>query len=169
MIAESHWRTLKHDYLHRFNRPRVDLIVFILITRVLPDAEHRLSAILSGQSRVHKARWREAFKRQWKRDATKPVDPQKLIADHTNPVDWVCGCKAFLQSRFLTCKHIVHCYEVPDRVLPHCEAQNNTSLLERRGAHSTTGIRARCANARPRTPRAPTSRFGPGVCKRAGL
>ena len=114
MIAESHWRTLKHDYLHRFNRPRVDLIVFILITRVLPDAEHRLSAILSGQSRVHSARWREAFKRQWKRDATKLVDPQKLVAYHTNPVDWVCGCNAFLLSRFLTCKHIVHCYEFPD-------------------------------------------------------
>lgn len=114
MIAESHWRTLKHDYLHRFNRPRVDLIVFILITRVLPDAEHRLSAILSGQTRVHKARWREAFKRQWKRDAAKSVDPQKMIIYHTNPVNWVCGCRAFLQNRFLTCKHIVHCYEFPD-------------------------------------------------------
>lgn len=27
MIVESHWRKIKHDYLHRFNRPRIDLVV----------------------------------------------------------------------------------------------------------------------------------------------
>ncbi|KAK9357301.1 hypothetical protein V1504DRAFT_472177 [Lipomyces starkeyi] len=42
MIAESHWRTLKHDYFHRFNRPRVDLVVWILTFRVLPNAVHRM-------------------------------------------------------------------------------------------------------------------------------
>ncbi|KAL1989584.1 hypothetical protein VTN49DRAFT_6781 [Thermomyces lanuginosus] len=41
MIVESHWRILKHNYLHRFNRPRVDLVVGILITRVIPDAIHK--------------------------------------------------------------------------------------------------------------------------------
>jgi hypothetical protein len=38
MIVESHWRRLKHDYLHRFNRPRIDLvIVWVLISRVILD------------------------------------------------------------------------------------------------------------------------------------
>ena len=27
MIIESHWRKIKHDYLHRFNRPRIDLVI----------------------------------------------------------------------------------------------------------------------------------------------
>jgi hypothetical protein len=42
MILESHWRTLKHDYLHRFNGPRVDLVMLILTSRVIPNAVHRM-------------------------------------------------------------------------------------------------------------------------------
>ncbi|KAJ6018382.1 ATP-dependent DNA helicase PIF1 [Penicillium canescens] len=113
MIVESHWRTLKHDYLHRFNRPRVDLVVWVLASRVLPDAIHRMKAISSGQFRIFKARWREAFKKQWRREASKTVDPDKLKEYHTSPVNWVCSCKSFLHSRFLICKHIVHCFESP--------------------------------------------------------
>jgi hypothetical protein len=113
MIAESHWRTLKHDYLHRFNRPRVDLVVWILTSRVLPDAVHRMTAISNGQFRIFKARWREAFKKQWRKEACKTVHPDKLKEYHTSPVDWVCSCRSFLHSRFLICKHIVHCFESP--------------------------------------------------------
>ena len=113
MILESHWRTLKHDYLHRFNRPRVDLVVWILTSRVIPDAVHRMEAILIGQFRVFKARWREEFKKTWKRAASKAVNPEKLKKHHTNPVNWTCACKSFLFSRFLLCKHIVYCFEPP--------------------------------------------------------
>ena len=113
MIAESHWRTLKHDYLHRFNRPRVDLVVWILTSRVLPDAVHRMRAISRGEFRIFKARWREAFKRQWRKESCKAVDPEKLREYHTDPVNWVCACKSFLLSRFLLCKHVVHCFESP--------------------------------------------------------
>ncbi|KAA8641710.1 uncharacterized protein ATNIH1004_011846, partial [Aspergillus tanneri] len=88
MIVESHWRTLKHDYLHRFNRPRVDLVVWVLTSRVLPDAVHRMKAISSGQFRIFKARWRDAFKKQWRKEACKTVDPDKLKEYHTNPVNW---------------------------------------------------------------------------------
>ncbi|KAA8643863.1 uncharacterized protein ATNIH1004_010638 [Aspergillus tanneri] len=117
MIVESHWRTLKHDYLHRFNRPRVDLVVWVLTSRVLPDAVHRMKAISSGQFRIFKARWRDAFKKQWRKEACKTVDPDKLKEYHTNPVNWVCACKSFLHSRFLICKHIVYCFELPS---PDC-------------------------------------------------
>jgi hypothetical protein len=41
------------------------------------------------------------------------VDPGKLKEYHTNPVNWVCACRSFLCSRFLLCKHIVHCFESP--------------------------------------------------------
>jgi hypothetical protein len=70
-------------------------------------------AISSGQFRIFKARWREAFKKQWKKEAYKTVDPGKLKEYHTNPVDWVCACKSFLHNRFLICKHIVYCCEPP--------------------------------------------------------
>lgn len=31
MIVEGLWRALKHEYLHRFNRPRIDLVLFICL------------------------------------------------------------------------------------------------------------------------------------------
>jgi hypothetical protein len=74
-----------------------------------------MKAISSGQFRVYKARWREAFKKQWKKETCKVVDPEKLKEYHTNPVNWVCACKSFVYSRFLPCKHIVHCFESPSR------------------------------------------------------
>ncbi|KAJ5582182.1 ATP-dependent DNA helicase PIF1 [Penicillium sp. DV-2018c] len=113
MMVESHWRTLKHDYLHRFNRPRVDLVVWILISRAIPDVIHRMEAISKGIFRVYKARWREAFKRQWKHEKRKLVNGEKMKEHHTDPVNWVCACKSFLCSRFLLCKHIVHCFKEP--------------------------------------------------------
>ena len=127
MIVESHWRTLKHDYLHRFNWPRADLIVWILTSRVLPDAIHRLIAISHGQFRIFKARWREAFKKQWRREVCKTVDPEKLKEYHTNPVNWVCACKSFLHSRFLLCKHIVHCFETPNAEFFETVSRQTTS------------------------------------------
>lgn len=114
MIVESHWRILKHNYLHRFNRPRVDLVVWILITLVIPDAIHKISAILSGNSRVFKVRWRADFKKHWRANAKKEVDPENVEKYHTNPVSWVCGCRAFLFDRILTCKHLIHCFEPPN-------------------------------------------------------
>ena len=30
---------------------------------------------------------------------------------HVNPRTWACGCRFFLTSRFLLCKHIVGCFE----------------------------------------------------------
>ena len=54
MIVESHWRVLKHQFLHRFNRPRIDLVTWILITRVMPDALVRMRAVKSGEKRVKK-------------------------------------------------------------------------------------------------------------------
>ena len=38
MVVEAYWKTVKHDYLHRSNRPRVDLVVWILIRRVIRDS-----------------------------------------------------------------------------------------------------------------------------------
>jgi MULE transposase domain len=46
MIVESHWRKIKHDYLYRFNRPRIDLVIWILLSRLIPSALTRLHALL---------------------------------------------------------------------------------------------------------------------------
>lgn len=109
MIVESHWRRLKHDFLHRFNRPRIDLVVWILLTRVIPDVIARMRAVRSGDHRIGRAHWRKSLKRQWKALEGKIIDPDNIKRYHTDPLKWVCACEAFLQSRFLICKHLVHC------------------------------------------------------------
>jgi hypothetical protein len=117
MIVESHWRKLKHDYLHRFNRPRIDLVIWILTSRAIPQAIVRMEAIRNGDSRKGNASWRKQFKKQWKKDENKGAEPESIQRYHTNPALWTCACDAFLLSRFLICKHIVHCFEpVKDRV-----------------------------------------------------
>src|SRR4051794_7226321 len=109
MIVESHWRKIKHDYLHRFNRPRIDLVLWVLTSRAIPQSIDRMEAIIKGDGRKATASWRKAFKRQWKKDEKKETDLENIKKHHTDPVLWTCGCDAFLLSRFLFCKHLVHC------------------------------------------------------------
>ena len=116
MIVESHWRRIKHDFLHRFNRPRVDLVLWVLIKKVVPLSLVRMKAILSGNLREADISWRKDFRKQWKDLEKKAVACQSIDRYHTNPAAWTCACESFLTSRFLICKHIVHCFEpVPSR------------------------------------------------------
>ncbi|KAJ7241677.1 hypothetical protein B0H12DRAFT_974403, partial [Mycena haematopus] len=36
MMLESHWRRIKHDFLHHFHLPRCDLLAWILIVKLAP-------------------------------------------------------------------------------------------------------------------------------------
>jgi hypothetical protein len=118
MIVESHWRKLKHDYLHRFNRPRIDLVVWVLLNKAIPDSLTRMWAILSYDPRRvdaswRKASWRKAFKHEWKKLTirSQTIDPGSIQQYHANPTQWCCGCPSFINSRFLICKHLVFCYK----------------------------------------------------------
>ncbi|KAJ7577209.1 hypothetical protein C8J56DRAFT_899293 [Mycena floridula] len=46
MILESHWRRIKKDFLHHFASPRVDLLVWILVTKLAPTYYRKLDLIL---------------------------------------------------------------------------------------------------------------------------
>ena len=111
MILESHWRRIKHDYLHRFNRPRIDLVVWVLLSRLIPNALARMHALLQRNHRQATASWRRDFKVEWKKLNQWQTEPSRLQQYHTDPVRWTCGCPYFLSSRFLSCKHILSCYE----------------------------------------------------------
>lgn len=120
MIVESHWRKIKHDYLHRFNRPRIDLVTWVLCTRVIPDSIHLLRALTdpkAPQSRFTEASWRKKWKAEYTRleDKAVEVKPEKIMHYHTDPRLFVCSCPAFLVSRFLLCKHIVRCHRPANR------------------------------------------------------
>ena len=42
MMIEAHWKVLKRDYLYRFNRPRLDYVIYIICEHLLPQQENRL-------------------------------------------------------------------------------------------------------------------------------
>ena len=111
MIVESHRRRLKHDYLHQFNRPRIDLVAWVLVSRVIPDAAVRMEALEVGDQRIAKSGWRKPFKSQWKALQERTTSPDSMRHYFTDPLKWVCACEAFLDSRFFICKHLVHCVE----------------------------------------------------------
>lgn len=110
MIVESHWRKIKHDYLHHFNRPRIDLVIWVLTSQVIPQGLDRMEAIRKCDHRKATASWRKAFKKQWKQLQNREIESRSIQKYHTNPTMWTCACEAFLLSRFLICKHIIHCY-----------------------------------------------------------
>lgn len=111
MIVESHWRRIKHDFLHRFSRPRIDFVVWIMTTKVFPISIRQAVAITERNHRVASSSWRRDFKSVWKRLAQKEVNPSQLRYYHTNPSSWTCSCTQYLLSRFLLCKHILHAYK----------------------------------------------------------
>ena len=117
MIVESHWRKIKHDFLHRFNRPRIDLVLWVLTSRVVPPAFGRLKAIIARDYRQGTSSWRKDFKKQWKELSSRVPEGDSFREYYTNPQKWVCGCEFFLGSRFLLCKHLVHCFEPVARPL----------------------------------------------------
>ncbi|KAI1002825.1 hypothetical protein K3495_g5378 [Podosphaera aphanis] len=115
MIVESHCRMVKHDYLHQYNRPRVDLVVSILTFLVIPQAVDKMNAIRSKNHRKAVTAWRKTFKKNWD-DLLDSVVDQDLLKYHTNPINWTCAYPGFLMSQFLVCKHIKFCYEkISDR------------------------------------------------------
>lgn len=111
MIVESHWRRIKRDFLYRFNRPRIDLVIWVLTSRAIPQGLDRIRAIQLGDFRNGVASWRKTFKKQWKQHKGQEIESESLQTYHTDPTKWTCGCQSFLLSRFLLCKHIVHCFE----------------------------------------------------------
>ena len=57
MIVESHRRRIKHDYLHRCNRPKTDLVVSVLTSLVVSEAVEKMNAILWKIFRKATADW----------------------------------------------------------------------------------------------------------------
>ncbi|KAI0997183.1 hypothetical protein K3495_g11002 [Podosphaera aphanis] len=111
MIVESHWRIIKCDFLYWFNLPRIDLVIWVLTSRAISQGLDRIRAIQLGNFSKGVASWRKTFKKQWKQYKGREIGPESLQTYHTDALKWTCGCQSFLLSRFLLCKHIIHCFE----------------------------------------------------------
>ncbi|SAM00704.1 hypothetical protein, partial, partial [Absidia glauca] len=104
MLVESHWRVLKRNHLYHHNRPRLDLLCFVIINNYCTDLIH------TYQQKVVLRRdllaWESEFVKEWNALHRRSID----VPRHnylTNYNQWVCNCPYFYSSRFLLCKHIV--------------------------------------------------------------
>ncbi|KIK15341.1 hypothetical protein PISMIDRAFT_115339, partial [Pisolithus microcarpus 441] len=81
MVMESHWRHVKVDYLYHFSKPRVDLLVWILVKKLAPTYHIKLDHLLSDTGRFRElSSWRKKFKSEWKQASmtsiTLPLNPK---------------------------------------------------------------------------------------------
>lgn len=116
----SSWRRIKKDFLYHFARPRVDLLVWVLVDKLAPLYANRVHKLHAGTGRTRDApTWRHEFKKIWKTlESRETAAPDSFAYRKYNPdpIKWVCACPAFRTSRFLICKHLIlTCHPVPVR------------------------------------------------------
>ncbi|KAF5324215.1 hypothetical protein D9619_011369 [Psilocybe cf. subviscida] len=133
MILESHWRRIKHDFLHHFKMPRCDLLAWILVKKLANSYYIKLDNLLMPNGRYHElCSWRKAFKNAWRKNEMKETTlPSNSDAYCPNAQKWVCTCPAFVTSRFLMCKHLVQLVRcVPPRFFLKVKRRRSTPFWE---------------------------------------
>ncbi|KAJ7046236.1 hypothetical protein C8F04DRAFT_1024649, partial [Mycena alexandri] len=110
MNVENFWRQLKHNFLHNHVRPRLDLLVWILVTKVTPAYMARAHA-LEDTYRVGRAKpltpYRKVFKSTWRALQKLPLSDDADKKYITCIVTWTCTCPGFKYNACLLCKHLV--------------------------------------------------------------
>lgn len=106
MKVESHWLVLKKHFLMAFNRPRVDLLVHVIGSKLMFKFFCDFQSIHDGSKKPYV--WKE-FLRQWKK--CQLADEQNVY--RTNHDLFVCDCPAWKRSQFFLCKHLVKKKAVP--------------------------------------------------------
>ncbi|KAF6757880.1 hypothetical protein DFP72DRAFT_989103 [Ephemerocybe angulata] len=115
MGVENFWRQLKHDYLRRAYRPRLDQLVWVLLNRITPDYYARLATRTKGwRAGMSKelTPFQKFFKRSWKRLQNRPVGEHQYIVDTKT---WSCNCGQQKYNPFHQCKHLVQAVGTPPK------------------------------------------------------
>jgi hypothetical protein len=129
------WRRIKRNFLHHYNRPRLDLLVWILVKKLAPVYYRKLDVMLVSTGRYRELpSWRKAFKRAWKKATDTPISIPLNEKYRPDPHQWVCTCPSFLTSRFLLCKHLVQAVQP---VPPHFFLEVNRNRTTPFWTHKT--------------------------------
>ncbi|KAJ7672381.1 hypothetical protein DFH06DRAFT_1363177 [Mycena polygramma] len=110
MNVENFWKQLKHSFLHNLLRPRLDQLVWILVTKVTPAYLARAN-ILSDGHRLDRSKplthFQKQFKTVWQKleKSTLSVDADKKYITRVDK--WTCTCKAQPLNSCHLCKHLV--------------------------------------------------------------
>ena len=106
---------MKEDYLHHFSLPRLDLLAWVLITKLVPTYYQKLEVMLTDIGRFRELpRWRKDFKADWKKAMNTPIMQPLNEKYRPDAQKFVCTCPHFVVSRFLLCKHIVQQFHLVD-------------------------------------------------------
>ncbi|KAJ7936962.1 hypothetical protein B0H13DRAFT_2303284 [Mycena leptocephala] len=114
MAVENFWRNLKHETLHHLLHPRLDQLIYLIATDVLPAFEAKMQ-IFESDHRAGRVKsltpWQKAFKKEWKKLAARKLG---TCTYNTCVADWTCSCGQQKYNAYLLCKHLVHAVCTPD-------------------------------------------------------
>ena len=106
---------MKEDYLHHFTLPRLDLLAWVLITKLAPTYYRKLDVMLNDVGRFRELpRWRKDFKSAWGKAMRTPITVPQNEKYRPDVKRFVCTCPHFVVSRFLLCKHLVQQFQPVD-------------------------------------------------------
>ncbi|KAL7409831.1 hypothetical protein BDY24DRAFT_401995 [Mrakia frigida] len=116
MMVEAVWKNLKYNVLPGFKRPRIDHLVYILITITVPAERAKLEISFYTEEtwprrkRPKVKNWVKGLKKEWKSLA-------KVRINHRYSTDFLnfrCPCGAQMTNAWLLCKHLVQGFEEPE-------------------------------------------------------
>src|SRR5207253_10856671 len=109
---EQHWKLLKHKFLKLFVRPRLDLLIYIIIYHVFPYKRRKWVQHLNTRELP---RWYSKFKQQWRHCYDEACSGNGILTTlergerlyDTRRDNWTCGCSYYQQRPPKVCKHLV--------------------------------------------------------------
>ncbi|KAG1824250.1 hypothetical protein DFJ58DRAFT_672829 [Suillus subalutaceus] len=122
------WCRIKVDYLYHSSKPRIDLLAWILVTKLAPSYSKKLDHSLHDTGHFQKlSSWRKSFKSEWQRARETPITMPMNAKYRPDVGKWVCTCLHFVKSWFLVCKHLVQDVHAVSPVF-FLEVQRNRTL-----------------------------------------
>ncbi|CAK5266892.1 unnamed protein product [Mycena citricolor] len=117
MAVENFWRNLKHRTLHNFLHPRLDQLIYLIVTDVVPRFEASMLKF-DPMWRLGRSKeltpWQSAFKADWKKLSTRSLGNNAAQTHVTDLSSWTCSCGQQKYNAFLLCKHLVQAVQPPD-------------------------------------------------------
>jgi hypothetical protein len=116
MNVENFWKQLKHGFLHNMLRPRLDQLVWVLITKVTPAYLAR-AQVLDDAYRPGRSKplspFQKQFKAFWIALSKLPlsVDADKKYITRVD--NWTCTCDSLKFQSCHLCKHLVQAVPAP--------------------------------------------------------
>jgi hypothetical protein len=113
MNVENFWRQIKHEFLHHLLHPRLDQLVWILISNVTPEYVRR-GEVLEDTHRIGRSKplttYQKYFKRAWIGLSKATISDRQYNPD---VVRWTCRCGQQKYDRHCLCKHLVQAVPRP--------------------------------------------------------